>query len=164
MTPSLDYKLPSQQRGMTLLEVLISILIMGLGMMGIAAMQSTALRNTQSSLERSHAVIQSYSIIDAIRANKAQALSGAYNTSGMSCQVPSDDGTHASTDKSLWISSLKNAIGSGEKTDTTTCGQISCTNAGICTVIVQWDDQRARGLSDEDQSQETRSVTTVARL
>ncbi|MFL8092610.1 prepilin-type N-terminal cleavage/methylation domain-containing protein, partial [Xanthomonas vasicola] len=43
--------------GIGLIEVLISVVILGVGMLGIAAMQATALRNSQSSLERSQAVI-----------------------------------------------------------------------------------------------------------
>lgn len=63
--------------GISLIEVLISVLVLGVGMLGIAAMQATALRNSQSSLERSQAVIQVYTIFDAMRANSEVATSGA---------------------------------------------------------------------------------------
>lgn len=62
--------------GVGLVEVMISVLVLGVGMLGIAAMQATALRNSQSSLERSQAVIQAYTIFDAMRANLAVATSG----------------------------------------------------------------------------------------
>src|SRR3546814_2402887 len=66
-------------RGTTLSEVLIAVLVLGIGMLGIASLQATSLRNSQSSLERSQAVIATYAIIDAMRANRNDALAGAYN-------------------------------------------------------------------------------------
>ena len=51
---------PRTSRGVGLIEVLIAVLVMGIGMLGIAALQATSLRNSQSSLERGNAVIQTY--------------------------------------------------------------------------------------------------------
>src|SRR3954453_17507433 len=78
-----------QQAGVSLIEVMVSVLVLGVALLGIAAMQATALRNGQSSLERSQIVAYSYSAIDAMRANRQAALAGAYNTDGMECSVPS---------------------------------------------------------------------------
>ena len=46
------------QAGAGLIEVLVAVLVMGVGLLGIAAMQATALRNHQSALERTQATIQ----------------------------------------------------------------------------------------------------------
>ncbi len=131
----------SAQRGVALLEVLISVLILGIGLLGIAAMQSTALRNSQGSYERSQAVIQTYSILDAMRANRNQAIAGAYNLTTPQCTVPAAAGTLASIDLNTWISSLKSVM--GQAGDTTSCGSINCQSDGSCVVRVQWDDSRA---------------------
>lgn len=133
----------ASQAGVGLIEVLVSVLILAIGLLGIAAMQATALRNSQGSFERTQVVIQSYSILDAMRANRNAALTGAYALGGgMICNVPAT-GTLAQADMMRWITSLKDSIGSGVATDTTTCGQIACTPAGQCTVTVRWDDSRA---------------------
>src|SRR3546814_14691706 len=70
-------QLPTAMRGTTRIEVLIAVLVLGIGMLGIASLQATSLRNSQSSLERSQAVIATYAIIDAMRANRNDALAGA---------------------------------------------------------------------------------------
>ena len=127
----------SRERGAGLIEVLIAVLILGVGMLGIAAMQATALRNSQGALERSQAVVQSYSILDAMRANRSAASTGEYNTGGVVCTPPAV-GTLAQTDVSLWIGSLKASLGPGAGT----CGGVSC-NGSDCTITVQWDDSRA---------------------
>jgi len=155
---------PRRQSGATLLEVLIAVVIMGVGMLGVAALQTTALRNSQSSLERSQAVIQSYAILDAMRANREAVLDGQYNTAGFVCTA-AVGATHAQNDISSWINSMKETVGVG--LDTTTCGNIACVAAsGICTVSVQWDDSRAAeaGASGVEAGSATRQVQTVARL
>ncbi|MFT4178465.1 MAG: type IV pilus modification protein PilV [Thermomonas sp.] len=159
-----------RQSGVSLIEVLVSVLILSVGLLGIAAMQATALRNGQSSLERSQAVIQSYAILDAIRADRSNAT--AYSTGSMRCAAvaPASDASAttalAQAQVNDWISALKAAMGTS--TDTTTCGQVACvvnatTNGSTCTVTVQWDDSRGKGLGGAAGSS-TQQTVTVASL
>jgi type IV pilus assembly protein PilV len=138
-------------RGVSLIEVLVSVVIIAIGLLGIAAMQSMALRGSQSSLESSQAVMQTNAILEAMRANRANAAS--YNM-GMTCAIPAAGGTLAANDQSVWIATLKNVIGQGAA-DATTCGQISgCPDA--CVVTVQWNDERAGGAAARQVVTETR--------
>jgi len=139
-------------RGISLLEVLVSVVVLSIGLLGVAAMQSVALRGGQSSLESSQATIQTTAIIEAMRANPAAGA--AYNV-GMTCAVPAG-GTQAQNDVRDWISSLKSTIGTGPASDTTTCGSIANCPA-TCTITVQWDDARAGGGNQ-------RQMTTVTRI
>lgn len=129
-----------KMRGVSLIEVLVSVVIIGIGLLGIAAMQSVALRGGQSSLESSLAVMQTNAIIEAMRANRTNATN--YN-GGMLCAVPTATATLAQNDLRAWLTSLKSTIGAGA-TDTTTCGQVAgCPNN--CVITVRWDDTRAGG-------------------
>lgn len=158
-----------QQAGVTLIEVLVAILIMGISLLGIAAMQATALRNSQSSLEQGQAVAYSYSIIDAMRANRAAALTDGYDTNGMVCAVAASTGSRSERDISMWIGSLKRSFSSTPDDDETTCGQISC-EGPQCTITIQWDDQRASGpagggvVVDTGAGGRLRQVSTVVRI
>lgn len=152
-----------RQRGSSLIEVMVAVLIMGIGLLGIAAMQATALRNSQSALERSQAVIHTYAILDAMRANRDAALAGAYNLA-MTCTAPATDGTLAQADLNRWITDVKSSLG-GNAADTTSCGSVNCADS-VCAVTVRWDEQRASDNSATGliAGQSNRSVTTSARL
>lgn len=153
-----------RQRGASLLEVLISVLILGIGMLGIAAMQATALRNSQSSLDQSQAVIQTYTILDAMRVNRQQALGGAYNLGvAAGCDVPTGGSGLADADMERWIGDLKATLGSSA------CGGVSCvaiadpTQTEDCTITVRWDDSRASDAADTGVTAGLSERSTVTR-
>lgn len=126
---------PARQGGMSLIEVMVSVLVLAVGLIGIAAMQALALRGGQSSLESSQAVMGASGIIEAMRANAANAA--AYNTAKM-CAA-GGGGSLAADDKNNWITSMQASIGSA-----TTCGMIEGCPAN-CLITVYWDDSRAGG-------------------
>lgn len=124
---------PRAQRGASLLEVLIAVLILAVGMLGMAALQAITLKNTGSAAQRSSAVIQSYAILDLMRANRDAARAGQYNQ-GWLCAAPGG-GNRVSNDIGQWIGQLKGAMGESA------CGRIDC-RADVCIVGVRWDDSR----------------------
>ena len=69
------------QAGVGLIEVLVAVLVLSIGFLGIAALQAMSLSTNNSAMARSMATIASYSIMDAMRADIANAKAGAYNTS-----------------------------------------------------------------------------------
>lgn len=123
-------------RGVTLIEVMVSVLVLGIGMLGIAALQATSLRNSQSALERSQAVVATYAMLDAMRANVLVARAGGYNL-GMTCTVPAG-GSLVADDQRAWLTAVQNDLGVGA------CGVINCVGSN-CTVTVRWDDSRGTG-------------------
>ncbi|MFT4257212.1 MAG: type IV pilus modification protein PilV [Pseudoxanthomonas sp.] len=146
------------QAGELLIEVLIAVLVTGIGLLGIAAMQATALRNSQSALQRSQAATQIHAIFDAMRANRAVALASGYALS-RTCTVPTTGTTLATSDISEWIQSLHDTLGSAA------CGTISC-SSDVCTATVDWDDSRASDASEDGVASgaSTYKVSVEARL
>lgn len=145
---------PQANKGMSLIEVMVALLVLAVGLLGIAAMQSLALRGSQSSLETSQAVMATSSILEAIRANPDQVAS--YNMA-KTCATPGAGSTRVTNDQSAWIASLKTTLGNAA----TTCGQISnCAAAAACRVTVFWDDSRG----GTDVGGNTRSLTVEARI
>lgn len=146
---------PALQRGVSLIEVLVAVVVLGIGLLGTAALQATALRGGQSSYESSMAVAQANSIIEAMRANR----SGNY-TRAMSCSIPSATGSRAERDLRQWMIDLKMSVGGQQlanvASDTTTCAAIGPSCPTDCEITVQWDDSRAGGLPNRQVVTRTR--------
>jgi type IV pilus assembly protein PilV len=60
------------QRGLTLVESMIALLVISIGLLGIAALQITSMKQTSSALNHSQAVWVAYDMADRIRANISQ--------------------------------------------------------------------------------------------
>ena len=57
--------------GFTLIEVLIAMLVLAVGLLGLAGLQATSLKNNQSAYNRSQATQLAYDMADRMRANVA---------------------------------------------------------------------------------------------
>jgi type IV pilus assembly protein PilV len=146
------------QSGVALVEVLVAILVMAIGMLGIAGLQARALKYGQSSYERSVAVIQAQSITDSMRANAVQARQNAYNIA-RKCDTAAASASQADRDLAAWISQLQSSL-SGAAANV--CGSINCDAAGVCTVNVQWDD--TRGSTDTSGTTQIEQLNFVTQL
>ena len=125
-----------QQRGVSLLEVLIAVLILSFGLLGLASLQMTTLRNNQSSFERSRAIMAVYSIADTLRADIKDQ--GALDL----------EAGFAAATIATWKTSLSEHLGAGAS------GKVECTEGTTtplssspitthtCTVTIIWDDSR----------------------
>jgi len=60
---------PRRTSGFTLIEVLIAVLVLGIGLLGVAGLQSVALSMNQGSYVRTQATVLARDIADRMRAN-----------------------------------------------------------------------------------------------
>jgi type IV pilus assembly protein PilV len=60
----------SHNLGFTLIEVLIAIIVLALGLLGLAGMEASSLASNQSAYNRSQATQMAYDIADRMRANR----------------------------------------------------------------------------------------------
>jgi type IV pilus assembly protein PilV len=132
-----------KQRGFSLLEALITMLIISLGLLGIAGIIANSLKVNQGAYYRSQASWMANDIIDRMRANRnaAQANPSPYNLALGA--TPSGDGVPLS-DLTEWRAALQ-SLPSG----TGSVAVDAATNK--VTVTVQWDDTRAAGGEDDQQ-------------
>jgi type IV pilus assembly protein PilV len=70
---------PISARGFTMLEVLVAILVLSLGLLGLAGLQTVSLRNNTGAAQRTIATQLAYDMADRMRANYASVLAGDYN-------------------------------------------------------------------------------------
>lgn len=77
----------AKQQGFTLLEILVAIVVMSLGLLGLAGLQAASLRNNQTAYYRGIAAQQVYDMADRIRANLAGVAGGSYDNLGANTPV-----------------------------------------------------------------------------
>ncbi len=56
--------------GFTLLEILVAVLVLSIGLLGIAGLQVTGLRFNHSAYARTQATLLAYELADRMRANR----------------------------------------------------------------------------------------------
>lgn len=106
--------------GFTLIEILISMLLLAIGFLGLAAVQSKSLSETQNTQFRSKADIFLRDIADRMRANKEAVVEGDYfindaavSTGESPADCPFDPAAYtciAARDLTLWKNSIDDAL------------------------------------------------------
>lgn len=112
-----------RQGGLSLLEVLVSVVILSIGLLGLAGLQATALKSGHSAYLRSQATILAYDILDQMRGNSIEAAAGQFDNSSF-------------TPRKNWDDRVKLLLGPGATTSITT------TNGREAVVTIEWDDSR----------------------
>ncbi len=138
-----DMKTPAKYRGDTMIEVLITVLILAVSILGVAAMQVTALKNLNSSYSSSMAWIVAEDISERMRANPIAVTADDYVHSAAPANFPDCAQNACSTadlaayDIGNWWVIMNNTLPSpsGEIT------RLNGTNTFVVTV--RWDDDRS---------------------
>lgn len=125
------------QNGFTLLEVLVTMVVMALGLLGYAGLQVASLKNSASAYQRSQATILAYDMIDRMRANRIQAVAGVYNIAIGA--TPGGAGI-AGADLVDWKALVGNALPGGD-------AGINVDGSGNALITIQWADKRDRSAS-----------------
>lgn len=132
------------QGGFSLLEVLVTLAILSIGLMGLAFLQAQGLHLNTSAYSRTQASILAGDIIDRMRLNAANA--GSY-VSTSSDATPADCdwilAPEAQNDLDCWYGRLQESLPGGD-------GQITLDGGtGLVTVTVSWQ-ERPGGRQDDD--------------
>ncbi|MCW8450208.1 type IV pilus modification protein PilV [Legionella quinlivanii] len=128
----------SKQEGFSLLEVLISTVILAIGLLGIASLQTNAVRYNHSAYLRSIAISQMSNMFDRMLANPAGVQAGSYNNmSGLStnpnCNTCSMSQI-AQRDLYQWNQANSQLLPNGQGSVTR--------NGNVFTIIIRWDNDR----------------------
>ncbi len=128
----------ARQSGVTMIEVLVAIVVLSVGLLGMAAMQGVSVQTNQSAYFRSQATLMTAEIFDAMRANRAAADDYEIDFDAM----PADDGTIAGGDLNVWTTRMAQRLPNGTGRVVVT-GPIGGTIE--VTVSVRWGDERWTG-------------------
>ena len=142
--------------GFSLIEVLVALVVLSVGLLGLAALQQNAVRFNHDAYLRSQATVLAYDIADRIRGNRQAATDEAYDSvfeaTPPACNSVVAAGTVVAQDIGAWRRALTCALPAGN-------GQIDWDRpTEILTVTVRWDP--SRGTDPDDDSEETFVMTT----
>lgn len=134
----MSYPSRHSQRGFTLIEILVTLVLISVGLLGVAALQLTTLRGNQESYVRSQASVLVADILDRMRANPVAFRAGRYDADFDS--VTSTD-VRASADLAEWQGLIDRSL---PGTDGQASGRIVRTQAGnrfVVTITVRWNER-----------------------
>jgi type IV pilus assembly protein PilV len=118
-------------RGTTLIETLVALLVLSIGLLGVAGLQMSSLQNNRGAHLRSQAQVLAYDIADRMRANRNVALAGGYLIGFGGAAAGS---TIEAIDLQSWKQSLGVALPGGD-------GQIDLPpGANLVRITVRWTD------------------------
>lgn len=135
------------QAGVGMVEVLVSLLVLSIGLLGLAALQAQSLRFTSDAYLRSQSTVLASDLIDRIRANRdsvddyvAADLGDLYTKRAL-C-----DPTVATVDNDLqcWLLDVGAALPGTVPTVTT-----NGTDASFIDITMSWVDREPRGYTGE---------------
>lgn len=130
-------KTGARQRGVGLIEVLVAVVLLSIGLLGLAALQTVSLKRSTTSALRTEAIGQSYDLLDRMRANRAQAIVGRYNIP-FGTAASGDD--LAAADLGDWKAALAASLPDGD-------GRVLVQNQ-VVTITVQWSEPDSLGADD----------------
>lgn len=132
--------------GFSLIEALIALLILAIGLLGFALLQTMNLRFTQSAQQRTQATNLAYDLLDQMRANRAQAAWYA-GSSGAGFEADDVDlEEEACQTRPLGAVTLAQSIVRWQCQVVRTLGETANAgvtyNNGTVTVTISWGDER----------------------
>lgn len=158
------YSFANGHRGFTLLEVMIAVLIMAIGLLGFALLQTMSVRFTQSANQRTKATNLAYDVLDQMRSNRllaAQYTGASFDKDAVvppACPQQNVGDISVTINGTIWRCRVRQALGDGSS------GVVTYNN-GVATVTIRWNDQRWEEADEQKTgNKETGVVTLSTRL
>jgi len=118
-------------RGITMIEVLVALIILSIGLLGLASLQANSLKYNQSAYMRTQATQYAYDIADRMRANRDVALGGGYDIA-LADAAPTSTSV-VDQDLAAWLGDVA-TLPNGDASIVRNNQQF--------TITVQWEDDR----------------------
>jgi type IV pilus assembly protein PilV len=127
-------RVSSGLRGFTLVEVMVTLFIIAIGLLGVAGLQLASIRSNQSALLRSQATLAAYALADRMRVDPAKFT-------GLRIDSDRPGGNESF---SAWATELMRSLPPPAEQP---LAELDCTagnacNDGHCAITIRWNDAR----------------------
>ncbi len=165
-------------KGFTLIEVMIAVVVFSFGLLGVAGIMTVSVRNNHNGYVRSQATMLAQSIVDSMSKNKWSVWKNQYDGTftgladvSASCPAAGCSCAQVATrDTTLWGNMLTQTLPNGSGTiscaqsaGTTSAGVYQCQSSttapyqGLCTITITWNE------SNQTSSASAQSYVLIAR-
>ena len=129
----------SGSQGFSLMEVLVALLVLAIGLLGLAALQARGVKFNHDAYRRSQATYLAYEVIDLMRANVTNAGDYVVATDpGGTCDPGASGHTN---DLACWYDALQAALPAGDA--------IIAANGDQFDVTIRWQARGAREATNQ---------------
>lgn len=119
-------------KGFSIIEVLVSLVVLSIALLGTAGLTAASLKTTNSSYYRTQATVLADDILDRMRANIEQARGGQYNIDSDPVTFAAAPGTVEHFDATEWTDTIAATLPGG-------VGTVEVIN-GVATIVISWGD------------------------
>lgn len=145
------HKLHKRHSGFALVEVLVAVIVLAIGLLGLAGLHASGFRDNHGAYVRTQATYAANDLADRMRANRAAAIAGNYevaavpvtptfdciaNFTGTTTAGLCSPAEMATADLVAWYAFLGNAIPGGNAA--IACNPVACGVNAIHTITVTW--------------------------
>lgn len=165
-------EMSSRSRGFTLIEVMVALVVLAVGLLGMASLMVRSQQSNEGAYSRSQASILAYDIVERMRSNKVLAnpletrkvsyatQNDAYALTALpTCATPASGqqaagSAQATQDVAQWCQLVESSLPNVDKANTSI---VRTAGSNLYTVTIQWQDATADGDS-------TQNIQVVAEL
>lgn len=145
MTPTVHHR---PQRGFSLIEVLVAMLVLAIGLLGLAALQTQGVRFNHDAYVRSSATTLAYDIVDKMRLNRDNVAD--YTTANFPAAPYDCSGANATTvgavnDLECWLAGITTNLPAGGAT----IEQQAAPNDSLYDITITWLDREPREFGNQ---------------
>ena len=133
--------LMKKNKGFSLIEIMVSVFVLGVGLLGLAKLQAASLKTNQDAIIRSQVTILASDMFESMRANQVSATAGGYILAD-TADPPASPATTTDFDIADWFTNLNARVPGSDASiacsDSDLTDALPCSIGSVFTITIFW--------------------------